>query len=376
MKKNAIVLGCGLVGATMVRDLAADEDFEVAAADIEAGNIEKLTDVARAVQADLGDAAQVGELVSDFDVVLGALPSHLGFQTLRAVIEAGKPYCDISFMPEDALELDWVAKSQGVSCVVDCGVSPGLSNMIVGRSIDLFDRIDRAVICVGGLPKERRWPFQYKAPFAPYDVLELYTRPARVVEGGRVVTRPALSDVELIDVPGVGTLEAFTTDGLRSLLETVSIPHLVEKTLRYPGHAELMRVFRECGFFSRDEVEVNGVDVRPLEVTARLLFPLWAFEPGEEEFTVLRVEIEGEQGGKPQRLVYELYDEYDRATGTTSMARTTAFPCTIVARMLARGEIQGPGVLPSERVAQQPGIFDRIVGELKSRGVNLVASEM
>jgi saccharopine dehydrogenase-like NADP-dependent oxidoreductase len=184
-----------------------------------------------------------------------------------------------------------------------------------------------------------------------------------------------MSDVELIDVPGVGTLEAFTTDGLRSLLETVSIPHLVEKTLRYPGHAELMRVFRETGFFSKDEVEVGGAGVRPLDVTACLLFPLWAFEPGEEEFTVLQVEIEGERGGRPQRLVYDLYDEYDRTTDTTSMARTTAFPCTIVARMLARGEILGPGVLPLERVAQRAGVFDRIVTELKSRGVNLAASE-
>ena len=185
------------------------------------------------------------------------------------------------------------------------------------------------------------------------------------------MVRPALSEPELIDFPRVGTLEAFNTDGLRSLLRTLEVPNMKEKTLRYSGHAALMRVFRETGLFDKKEIEVGGVKVRPLDVTSRLLFPKWAFQPGEEEFTVFRGVIEGGQGGRRLRYTYDLYDEYDRATGTSSMARTTAFPCVIVARMMARGEIREPGVFPPEILARRDGFLDEIVRELKTRGVNL-----
>ena len=376
MKTKAIVLGCGMVGATMARDLSADAGFEVAAADLSAERLGTLAEAGiRTIRADLGDAGQVGRLVGNFDVVLGALPSRIGFQTLSAVIGAGKPYCDISFMPENALELDEAAKRRGVTCVVDCGVSPGLSNLIVGYVVACFERVDRAVIYVGGLPKKRTWPFEYKAPFAPFDVLEEYTRPARLIEYGQVVTRAALSEPELLEFERVGTLEAFNTDGLRSLLHTVRIPHLVEKTLRYPGHIELMRVLRETGFFGREEIEVGGARVRPIDVTARLMFPLWTFEPGEEEFTVLRVAAEGVKGGVRVQELFELYDETEAESGVTSMARTTAFPCTIVARMQAGGEICERGVLPPERLARIPGVYERIVEQLRSRGVVLTRRE-
>lgn len=373
MKTKSIVLGAGLVGATMARDLAADGEFDVTAADLSAENLRKLesADGVATLLIDLGDPARVRETVRRFDLVLGALPSRIGFQTLRAVIEAGKPYCDISFMPEDALELDDLAKKHHVTAVFDCGVSPGLSNMIVGYVDAQLDRIDRAEIYVGGLPKKRQWPFEYKAPFAPHDVIEEYTRPARLVENGKIVTKPALSEPELIDFPRVGTLEAFNTDGLRSLLRTVEIANLKEKTLRYPGHAELMRVLRETGFLSKDEIEVGGTRVRPLDVTSELLFPKWKYAPDEEEFTILRVTAEGSKDGRAMRHSYDLYDEFDRQSGTSSMARTTAFPCCIVARMLAGGAFTGPGVFPPESLARQTGAFDNIVRELAARGVAL-----
>lgn len=376
MKTKSIVLGAGLVGATMARDLATDGEFEVTVADFSAENLRKLesADGVTTLQVDLGDPMRVRETVREFDVVLGALPSRIGFQTLRAVIEAGKSYCDISFMPEDALDLDGLAKKHNVTAVIDCGVSPGLSNMIVGYIDAQLDRTDRAEIHVGGLPKERRWPYEYKAPFAPHDVIEEYTRPARMVENGRIVTKPALSEPELIDFPRVGTLEAFNTDGLRSLLKTVQIANLKEKTLRYPGHAGLMRVLRETGFLDKDEIEVGGTRVRPLDVTSVLLFPKWKYEPGEEEFTVLRVTAEGLKDGRAVRHSYDLHDEFDRQSGTSSMARTTAFPCCIVARMLARREFIGPGVIPPESLARQPGAFDNVVRELAARGVTLINS--
>jgi lysine 6-dehydrogenase len=375
MKKRAIVLGCGLVGATMARELAGDPAFDVTAADLSDENLRKLRDCSavHTLQADLSDPTRVREIISDQDVVLGALPSRIGFRTLDAVLRSGKCYCDISFMAEDAMELDPLARQYGATAVVDCGVSPGLSNMMVGHAVARLDRADRAEIYVGGLPKVRRWPYQYKAPFAPSDVIEEYTRPARIVENGQIVVKPALSDPELMDFPQVGTLEAFNTDGLRTLLKTVRITEMREKTLRYPGHIELMRVLRETGFLDQSPIDVKGVMVRPRDATAQLLFPHWTYEEGEEEFTVLRVVVVGMKGGKTLRFTYELYDEYDRVGGTSSMARTTGFPCVIVAHMLAEKRFSEPGVFAPETLAQKYGLFDVMTDELRRRGVNVHA---
>lgn len=373
MKKRAIVLGCGLVGAAMARELAADPEFEVTAADFAQNNLDKLRNSGglRTIRVDLSDPGRVREVIGDQDVVLGALPSRIGLQTLEAVIRSGKCYCDISFMPEDALQLDSLARKHAATAVVDCGVSPGLSNMMVGHAVAQLDRADRAEIYVGGLPKVRHWPYQYKAPFAPSDVIEEYTRPARIVENGKIIVKQALSDPELMDFPQAGTLEAFNTDGLRTLLGTVRVANMREKTLRYPGHIELMRVLRETGFFDQREIEVKGVKVRPRDVTAKLLFPKWTYEQGEEEFTILRVLVEGLHGGKAMRYTYDLYDEYDRASGTSSMARTTGFPCVIAARILALGRFTERGVFAPETLAQREGLFELMVSELDRRGVKV-----
>jgi saccharopine dehydrogenase-like NADP-dependent oxidoreductase len=371
--KKAIVLGCGLIGSAMVRDLATDEGFRVTVADVDQENLSAVSDLQKVyrIERDLGNADLVQELVSDFDVVLGALPSRLGLATLRAVIESGKPYADISFMSEDFLQLDGLAREKGVTAVVDCGVAPGLANMIIGYCATAMDELERVEFYVGGLPKQRRWPYQYKAPFAPYDVIEEYTRPARLVENGQVVVKPALSEPELMDFPRVGTLEAFNTDGLRSLIKTIKAKNMKEKTLRYPGHRDMMCALRETGFFAKEEIEVRGQRVAPVDLTAKLLFPLWARAPGEEEFTIMHVIVEGRANGKYRRYTYDLYDEYDPKTGMTSMARTTGYPCVIVARMLADGSLRMPGVQPPEALGMQPGMLSAVSTALAARGVIL-----
>lgn len=376
-KKSAVVLGCGLVGATMARDMASDPDFEVTALDANEANLERIAGVENLTtrKADLGSPEALTKAIEHADVVLGAMPSKLGFMVLRTVIEAGKPFADISFMVEDQTELNDLAKDRGVTAVVDCGVAPGLANLVIGHIASQLDVTDRVVYYVGGLPKQPAWPYQYKAPFAPADVLEEYTRPARMIENGNLVVKPALSDAERIEFPVVGELEAFNTDGLRTLIKNISAPNMVEKTLRYPGHIELMAVLRETGLFGKDEIEIRGVKVRPLDVTSKLLFPMWTYEPGEEEFTILRVVVEGKKDGRAVRHTYDLYDEYDQATRQSSMARTTAFPCAIVARMLTRGEITQPGVLPPELLGMQSGMLERMTSELAARGVNLKSTQ-
>lgn len=202
------------------------------------------------------------------------------------------------------------------------------------------------------------------------DVLEEYTRPARYVEYGREVVQPALSEVELRDFPQIGTLEAFNTDGLRTLARTMNVPFMKEKTLRYPGHANLMRVFRESGFLATTPVEVDGVMVTPIQLTAKLLFDQWRLQPGEHDLTVMQLVVTGEEQGRNVRYVYDLVDRFDAATGVTSMARTTGYTCTAVARLVAGGAFRRPGVCPPEYMGQAPGCADAVLADLAGRGVH------
>ncbi|HVT44974.1 MAG TPA: saccharopine dehydrogenase C-terminal domain-containing protein [Thermoanaerobaculia bacterium] len=370
--KQLVVLGSGLVGSAIARDLSRDEDLRLTVVDVSEANLERVASLPRVTprRADLSRPQEIAEAVAGADAVVGAVPGRLGFQMLKTVIEAGKPICDISFSPEDVMQLEGLARDKGVTAIVDCGVSPGLSNLAIGRAASQLEEIDSAVIYVGGLPVERVWPYEYRIVFSATDVIEEYTRTARIIEERRLVTREALSEVELLDFPGVGTLEAFNTDGLRTLLSTVSARNMREKTLRYPGHADRMRMLRETGFFAGEPIDVKGASVVPRDFTERLLFRAWLRKPDEEELTVLRVIVEGPApGGEARRFTYELFDRTDRATGMTSMARTTGFPCAIMARMLARGAYRDPGVRPPEFFGRQPDVYEHLVSELGARGV-------
>jgi saccharopine dehydrogenase-like NADP-dependent oxidoreductase len=359
-----------MIGSAIAMDLAR-HGFAPTVADVREDTRKRVAERwgVPVVAADLGDPAAVRQLVRDYDLVVGALPSVLGFQTLRAVIEAERPYVDISFMPENALDLDGLARHHGVTAVVDCGVAPGVSNMMVGQATASLDFCDQVEIYVGGLPAQRRWPFDYKAGFAPHDVIEEYVRPARVVENGRIVIKEALSEPELLDFPELGTLEAFNTDGLRSLAYTQKAPFMKEKTLRYPGHVQLMKAFRETGLFSKEPLLVSGQQIRPLDATAALLFPKWTFEEGEADLTVMRVMVAGRQGDEHVRYTWDLLDRYDAVTGLRSMSRTTAFPAAIVAGLLARGDFEAPGINPPERIGARQGLLDTVLLELETRGV-------
>jgi saccharopine dehydrogenase-like NADP-dependent oxidoreductase len=370
---RVVVLGAGLVGGAIAQDLSKGGEFEVTIVDSSQEALARLageTGVV-SVRADLSADGQVRRVVEGQDLVVGAVPGHMGFTTLRRVLECAKPVVDISFFPEDPFALDALAREKSVPAVVDCGIAPGCSNLILGRVETEFDSVERFLCLVGGLPVVRTWPWEYKAAFSPADVLEEYTRPARYVVAGRVVTVPALSEPELVEFPGLGTLEAFNTDGLRTLLSTVKAPFMQEKTMRYPGHIESIRVLRESGFFSTEQVEVANVKVRPLDLTSRLLFPLWHLAEGEEDLTAMRVSIEGVQAGVRVRRVFEMLDRYDPATRTTSMARTTGYTCTAAVRLLASGLYRRPGISPPEYLGREPGCYEFVMTELARRGVML-----
>jgi saccharopine dehydrogenase-like NADP-dependent oxidoreductase len=369
---KTLVLGAGLVGRAMAMDLAADPGRVVTVVDVDAARLEGCggVDGLHPLQADCSDQRVLAALCAGHDLVLGALPSRFGLQTLQTVIDAGRPFCDISFMPQDARVHHERALAKGVVAVVDCGVAPGMSNLLAGKAARLLDPCRSIIIRVGGLPKQRDEVWDYKAPFSPYDVIEEYLRPARLVRDGAIVIREALSEPVLVEFDGVGTLEAFNTDGLRTLADTLDVPDMTEQTLRWPGHREKALLLRETGLLDETPVEIDGVQVVPRSLTCAKLFECWAYQPGEADFTVMRVEAEGDLDGTPTTLRWDLYDEYDAETGFLSMARTTGFPATIMARCIESGLVDRPGVHPPECLVDQPGLLDHLFAELKRRGVS------
>ena len=371
-----IVLGAGLVGNVIARDLAEDSENHVSIVDINQDTLDILKSNfdLNCICADLSNPTIIKDIVKDYDLAIGALPGFMGFQALKTVIETGKNIIDISFFEEDPFSLDELAKEKGVTAVIDCGIAPGLSSIILGYVDSILDETFSFLCFVGGLPVEREWPFEYKAPFSPIDVLEEYTRLARYIVDSEIVIKPALSEPELIDFPEVGTLEAFNTDGLRSLLRTMNIPFMKEKTLRYPGHIEIMKIFRETGFFDKEVMNINGKEIIPLEITSKLLFDKWKLNEGDEDLTVLRIIIEGMKDGKKVRYSYDMVDHYDREKSITSMARTTGYTCTAVAKQIAQGKFTRKGICPPEYIGQNENVYDAIIEELFKRNVILKES--
>ena len=367
--KKIIVLGAGMVGSAIAIDLS--KDFDVTSLDM---NLESLDRLSRkhnikTRQFDVTQSEELKETVKDFDLVVCAVPGFLGYKTLEAVIEAGKNTVDISFMPEDTLQLDALARMHNVTVICDCGVAPGMPNVILGYYNEIME-ITHFEYCVGGLPKERKFPFEYKAPFSPVDVIEEYTRPARYVENGHLVTKPPMSDPEKIYFEGIGDLEAFNTDGLRSLMTTLKhIPNMKEKTLRYPNHIALIQALQAAGFFDSEPIDVKGMQVVPMDFSSKLLFKSWKLNPTDKEFTVMRIAITGTEKGEPKHIVYDLMDEYDAASETSSMARTTGYTATAAVNLIINELFEDKGVFPPELVGKYQKCFDFMLAYLKERNV-------
>ena len=373
MNKKIAVLGAGLVGHAIVKDLAKDEKYEIIVYDNDAGKLTQFNGIGniKTHHLDLEKENDFSGLLKDVQLTISAVPGFMGFETLLKIIKTSTDVVDIAFFPEDPFQLDGITKEHNVTAVIDCGVAPGLCNIILGYQNAQMDDITRYECFVGGLPKVRRMPFQYKAGFSPIDVLEEYIRPARFIEFGKEIIKPALSDIEHIDVPGVGTLEAFNTDGLRTLLKTVHVPFMKEKTLRYPGHARIMKMLRDNDFLSYKEIDINGKKFKPIEMTSKLLFKNWQFAQGEEDITYMRVIIDGKKGESNYSFTYNLLDSYDKKTETSSMARTTGYTCTSVARLLLHGKNLPKGICPPEYIGRDESNYNFIIEELAERNIIL-----
>lgn len=362
------VLGAGMVGSAIAKTLSTKH--EILLLDIDADRLKAIgNNKIKTLLCDLVYADHLTNAIANADLVLGAVPGHVGYEVLKTVISAGKNVVDISFFPEDASSLNALAKRNKVIAIHDCGVAPGMDNIILGYH-DRTMKVTSFKCMVGGLPVKKNPPFDYKAPFSPIDVLEEYTRPARLKIKGKVITKPALTDIETIKVPKLGNLEAFNSDGLRSLLKTMKhIPNMVEKTIRYPGHAKQMEWIREVGLLSKKNIEIRGHALRPLDVTSKLLFYQWAYNPGEEDFTFMIVIVEGIEAGKKIKYTYTLYDQYNKKTKMSSMARTTGMTACAATELILSGDFNKYGVHPPERLGESAHWVMYVFQYLKNHGI-------
>ena len=370
---KVIVLGSGKIGSIMARDFAGSVDgAQLTLSDI---SEERAKAAASSIEGadwtliDTSDQEKLTETLSGFDLVLGALPGDFGWVALKAAVEAGVDMLDVAFTPEDPMDLDGAAKEAGITIIPDCGVAPGLSNILVGYSAGRLDRVDEAQIMVGGIPEELVPPLDYTITWSAEGLIDEYVREVSIIKDGETVQVPALSGLEEIEFPGVGTLEAFYTDGLRSLAKTFpEVENMYEKTLRYPGHVEKVKLLRELGYFSDEALTVGGSEVSPRLVTARLLErSLWKPEIGD--LLAMRIQVTGEKEGKETGYRHRVLDRYDHETEVSAMARTTAYTASIVAGMLAKGTFNVKGVIPPERLGMDTAFTETLISELKSRGV-------
>ncbi len=363
-----IVLGAGMVGRAIAIDLA--KKYNVVSADICEESLKKLEKIENieTILSDLSEKENIKNLIKDADIVVSAVPGFMGFETLKTIIESSKDVVDIAFFTEDALQLDKLAKKHNVTAIMDCGVAPGMSNAILGYH-NAKMKVEDFEFYVGGLPQIRTLPFQYKAPFSPIDVIEEYTRPARFVENGKTVVKPALSDTELIEFKDIGTLEAFNTDGLRSLIKTMDIPNMKEKTLRYPGYIDQIKLLRNYGFFQTEEVQIEGKKIRPIDLTSKLLISKWKLEDDEPELTVMKVIVSGIEDNKKVKYTYDLFDKFDTVTQTSSMARTTGYSCTSAVELVLSSDFAGKGLFPPEFLGAKDDCLKKMLAYQEDRNI-------
>ena len=358
-------IGAGMIGKTMAHDLSKDHEVKVGDCDVEA--LKSLTNANPSIATcplDAQDENDICKFIQDADIVLLAVPGFLGYKALQTIINYGKNVVDISFSNENFLDLNELAIKRGVTAIVDAGLAPGIPNFLLGYH-DVKGEIDSFEYYVGGLPKNPKPPFNYKAPFSPVDVIEEYIRPARMKVNGKRITRSALSEIENINFENVGTLEAFNTDGLRSILVTMDhINNMKEKTLRYPGHAALMANYRNAGKFDKERIRKTSDE----------LFRAWRLEKNEPELTIMKIIIKIEKS----KIEYNLYDEFDVKTGFTSMSRTTGFTATATVNMIALNLFNECGVFPPELVGKKLNCTEYLIDYLFQKNIKLekVVSEM
>ena len=377
-----LVLGAGLPGSACAYDLLQNPDVrEVRLADLHVDHLPEFLapysgERLIPTRLDVRDREATMALLREADAVMSALPYYFNFDVARMAVEAGTHYCDLGGNTDIVFQqktLHRQAAAKGVTVVPDCGLAPGMVNILAQHGIDQLDQVERVRIYVGGLPQEPEPPLNYQIVYSLEGVLDYYTTLSWVLRNGKRTQVKALSEVEPVEfAPPLGELEAFHTAGGLSTMAfryEDEIPTMEYKTLRYPGHAHIMEAIRELGLLDLNPVDVKGHKVVPRDLVVAAMAPRLT-KPRSRDVVALRVTVEGQKDGERRRLGWELIDFYDAARGISAMMRTTGYSLSITGQMQARGEVGPPGVwTPDECMPAEA-----YMGELRKRGIELTVS--
>jgi saccharopine dehydrogenase-like NADP-dependent oxidoreductase len=374
---KTLILGCGNIGSVAAEDLAKNmSSVKVIIAD---KNETRVQDVVKKIgrsnvswiQLDAANYEELIKALKNFDLVMGFLPGKLGYRLVEACIEARKNLVDVSYMPEDPLTLNDKAVKADVTIIPDCGMAPGISNILVGHATAKLDKVHAVYMMSCGLPEKPIPPLGYVITWSPENLIDMYTRKATIIKEGKTVEVEALSGLEEVEMPSLGKLEAFYTDGLRTLLHTITgAKEMWEKTLRYPGHVEKIKLLEALGFFKEEQVNIEGLNVSPRKLLVKL-FEQKLWKPEVKDVVALKVDVSGVYGGKQTRYIHYMLDRYDEKRGITAMARTTAYPASIIAQLILKKAVSEKGIVPPERIGMNNELFKSFLDGLQMREVKI-----
>lgn len=371
-------MGAGKMGIVLAKDLIeSDNRNKVTLVDISSKRLQKAKKFIKSerlilLKKDVEKEKQRQDIFEGQDVALAALLHKHSLLALETAILKGVHFADlVGEKPLDRLKYDSEAKKKKVTIISGLGVSPGITNICVGRAVHLLDEVEKAMIYVGGNPVYPKPPLNYRIVYAVESVLDFYERKALILKKGKIKEVPPLSGIESIQFPHpFSEMECFYTDGLSSLAHTMQGKikgELAEKTIRHKGHAQGIKILKECGFFSRQPIKLHNTKVIPRELLEVLLDSKMKLGK-ERDATLLRIVVEGKKSSKPTTHIFEMIDLYDSEKDYTSMGKTTSFPASIAAQMIASGKIAQRGSLFPEEIFQSE-LYQPLMDALKERGV-------
>ncbi len=366
-------IGCGYIGSVLAEEIVRCIDLdELIICDSEEERIKKtgreLGEKVVPLRRDISDYSTLLEIIDDADLVVGLSPGRLGFKVMKACVEKGKSLVDLSYMTEDPFVFQRKAVEEGITLIPDCGVAPGLSNILVGKATSQLDKVEDVTIYVGGLPQKPMPPLNYKVTWCVEDLFEEYTRKAKIVKNNETIEVDALEGLEEVEFEGLGKFEAFFTDGVRTLHHTIKARNMWEKTLRYKGHAEKIRFLRDLGLLEKEPL--TSVNLSPWAFMRSFWEEKLSFFE-DKDFVLMKIQVTGRKESANFTHSFEMVDHFDEKRNMTAMGRTTAYTALAAIKLLIENRIERKGVVPPEILGMDGELSRKIECTLRERDIRV-----
>jgi lysine 6-dehydrogenase len=366
-------IGCGYIGSVLAEELVNSLDFEELI--ICDSTKEKIEETAKKLggkvipfQLDISKYSNLLAIVDDVDLIIGLAPGRLGFNVMKACVEKKKNLIDLSFMAEDPFLFQDAALKAGVRIIPDCGVAPGLSNMLIGKASSQLDQIEDVIIYVGGLPQDPKPPLNYKVTWCVEDLFEEYTRNAKIVRNGKTAEVEALEGLEEVEFEGFGKFEGFFTDSVRTLHHTIKANNMWEKTLRYPGHVEKIKLIKKLGLLNKKPLK--SINISPWKFMSKFWEENLSFFE-YKDVLLMRIQVSGKKNSTKIMHTYEVVDYFDEQRNITAMGRSTAYTAFAVIKLMIENKISKKGLIPPEILGMHKKLFQEIQFTLKKRNLEI-----